>query len=70
MTNINSKELKSISILKSPLTLQNRFASIVEKVERLKACYEQSLRDLETLYASLSHRAFSGGLDLSRIRIE
>jgi len=39
----------------------------VDKVETLKPRYEQSLSDLETLYTSLSHHAFTGQLDLSRI---
>jgi len=32
----------------------------IRKVEALKARYEQSLSDLETLYASLSQQAFNG----------
>jgi len=69
MANINSKELQSIPILNPPLALQNHFAAIVEKVEALKTRYEQSLADLETLYAALSQKAFSSTLDLSRIQI-
>ena len=52
-----------------PLALQNQFAAIVEKVEALKAKYQQSLDELENLYGSLSQRAFKGELDLSGVRV-
>lgn len=44
-----------------PLTLQNQFAAIVEKVEGIKGRYQQSLADLETLYGALSQKVFAGG---------
>ena len=50
-----------------PLTIQNEFAAIVEKVERIKAQLKQSLTDLEALYGTLSQKAFKGELDLSRV---
>jgi len=40
------------------------------KVETLKACHEQSSHDLDPLYTSLSQKAFSGTLDLSRIQVK
>ena len=52
------------------IKLQNKFAAVVEKVESLKSNYTQSLTDLETLYSSLSQRAFKGELDLSRVPLE
>ena len=53
-----------------PLPLQNQFATIVEKVEVIKAKYNQSLTELENLYGSLSQRAFKGELDLSKVPVE
>lgn len=52
-----------------PLPLQNQFAAIVDKIEVLKAKYQQSLAELENLYGSLSQRAFKGELDLSGVRV-
>jgi type I restriction enzyme S subunit len=42
-----------------PLTLQQRFAGVVERVERLRAVQREALRQAEHLFASLLHRAFS-----------
>jgi type I restriction enzyme S subunit len=67
MANINAQELKAIPILKPPIELQNRFATVVEKVEGIKSHYHQSLTDLEALYGALSQQAFKGVLDLSRV---
>ncbi len=41
----------------------------MEKVEGIKAQYQQSLADLESLYGALSQKAFKGELDLSRVPI-
>ncbi|SDI50862.1 restriction endonuclease subunit S [Desulfosporosinus hippei] len=67
IASINSKQLKAFPLIKPPLTLQNQFGSIVEKVEVLKARYNKSLIELENLYGSLSQRAFKGELDLSKV---
>ncbi|MDO9257468.1 MAG: restriction endonuclease subunit S [Bacteroidales bacterium] len=45
-----------------PIELQTQFAKIVEKTEALKTQYQQSLHELESLYGSLSQRAFKGEL--------
>ncbi|MBP7434397.1 restriction endonuclease subunit S [bacterium] len=55
-------EIKSFDIPVPPLSLQNQFAEIVNKVEVLKVKYQKSLEELENLYASLSQRAFRGEL--------
>lgn len=62
MAGINVGLLKHIIIDLPPLELQTQFAWIVEKAEALKAHYQQSLRELENLYGSLSQRAFRGEL--------
>jgi type I restriction enzyme S subunit len=67
--NINLEILRTLIVPKPPLPLQNRFAATVEKVEAQKAKYRQSLAELENLYASLSQQAFSGELDVSRVKV-
>ncbi len=67
--NINLEILRALSVPKPPIELQSEFATIVEKVEALKSCYQQSLTDLEALYGALSQQAFKGDLDLSRVAL-
>jgi len=67
---VNQKDVRSIVIVKPPITLQNKFAAIVEKVESLKSRYQSSLTNLENLYVVLSQKAFKGELDLSRVPME
>lgn len=57
---VNIKDLKKLFVSNPPLTLQNKFAKIVEKTEALKSRYTTSLGDLENLYGSLSQKAFKG----------
>jgi len=68
IASINSTQLKNFPVVIPSIELQNQFAAIVEKVESLKSSYRQNLTDLETLYGALSQQAFSGELDLSRVR--
>lgn len=68
MLNISMKKFMTLGIPCPLINLQNQFAAIVEKVEGIKSCYQQSLSDLETLYGALSQLAFKGELDLSRIK--
>jgi len=63
-------EFEKITMIKPPLPLQEKFASIAEKVEIIKAKYTESLTELENLYGSLSQKAFRGELYLSRVLIE
>ncbi|MFH6838486.1 restriction endonuclease subunit S [Providencia sp. 2024EL-00732] len=65
--NINQKILSCLSIPIPDERLQNQFATIVEKVERLKYRYQQSLTDLECLYSALSQQIFNGELNLSKV---
>ncbi len=67
MPNISKANLKNIVIPLPPLELQNRFEAIVAKVEALKAHYNMSLINLESLYGTISQKAFKGELDLSRV---
>ena len=67
IASINSTQLKSFPAIIPLIDLQNQFAAIVEKVERIKSSYQNSLTELENLYGVLSQKAFKGELDLSRV---
>lgn len=67
---VPSSFLKSYMVTIPSIALQNQFAAITEKTDVLKAQFRNSLTDLENLYASLSHRAFKGELDLSAVEID
>ena len=62
MPNISKAKLKTLQLIKPPLDLQNRFATIVESVEEQKARQCAHLAELDTLFASLQSRAFRGDL--------
>ncbi|MGB3747379.1 MAG: restriction endonuclease subunit S [Rhodanobacter sp.] len=60
-------DFEQIPMVKPPPELQREFAAVAKRIEALKSRYQQTLTDLETLYAALSQSAFKGELDLSRI---
>jgi type I restriction enzyme S subunit len=55
-------EFKKFDFIYPPLDLQNKFVTIVEKVEALKIEYQASLTELENMYGVLSQKAFKGEL--------
>jgi type I restriction enzyme S subunit len=59
---LNVKDLRKLSIPLPPLPLQQKFAAIVESVERQKAAQRAHLAELDALFAALQHRAFRGEL--------
>lgn len=59
---ITSKVVKELDIILPPLKLQNKFASIVEKVESEKKICKDSLRQIENNFNSIMQRAFRGEL--------
>lgn len=67
MSGLNLEIIKETKLKRPPIELQNKFAETHTSVDELKAMYQQSLTDLETLYGTLSQQAFKGELDLSRI---
>lgn len=69
IASINSTQLKAFPLIKPPIDLQNRFATIVTKIESLNAHYTKSFSNLEALYGTLSKIAFKGELDLSRVPV-
>lgn len=64
--NISQQTLEKLKIPIPPIQLQTQFAQIVEKTEALKTQYQQSLQELESLYGSLSQKAFRGELILQK----
>lgn len=53
------KRMPHIRIYLPPLPLQQKFAALVERVERLRAVQREALRQAEHLFASLLDSAFS-----------
>lgn len=54
------QKIKNLTIPLPPIELQNKFASIVEKIEVIKEKETQKLNHLETLHVSLMDKAFKG----------
>ena len=69
MPNISQAKLLNLAIPNPPISLQNKFAELVEKVLNIKVHFIDSYKELENLYGSISQRAFNGELDLSKIDI-
>lgn len=56
---ITKTELKKIPVMLPPMELQREFVVFVEQVDKSKAVIEKSLKELETLQASLMQKYFS-----------
>jgi type I restriction enzyme S subunit len=56
------KDLKTLPLPLPPISSQRQFAQRVAAVEKLKATQRASLTELDTLFAALQYRAFSGSL--------
>ncbi len=59
---LNVGSLKEAPIPVPPLPLQQKFATIVESIERQKTTQRAHLAELDALFAALQHRAFRGEL--------
>ena len=59
---ITLKRLRQMPICVPPLDVQHRFAATVESVKQQKTRLRAHLTELDTLFASLQHRAFEGEL--------
>jgi len=62
VSGIRSKEFKKIKIPLPPLELQEKFAKIVEHVEKTKEKQKQSLKEIEQLNGALIQKVFRGEL--------
>ena len=65
ISHLTGENLKNLKLPIPPIKLQTQFAQIVEKTGVLKAQYQSSLQELESLYGSISQRAFRGELTLN-----
>jgi type I restriction enzyme, S subunit len=59
---ISSKNLADLPIPLPPLSLQQKFASLAQRVERLRRVQQESLRQAEHLFQTLLHHSFTRGL--------
>jgi type I restriction enzyme, S subunit len=59
---VNKSQIRSFSCICPPIELQNKFASIVEKVENQKELLNKSLIQMENNFNSLMQKAFKGEL--------
>ncbi len=62
-------EFEKIKMIKPPHELQTKFSIIANKINPIKKLCQDSLKELENLYGSISQKAFNGELDLSKIDI-
>jgi type I restriction enzyme, S subunit len=62
IASINMTQLRSFPLLVPPLPLQQTFATRIQAIEALKSTHRAALAQLDALFASLQHRAFSGQL--------
>lgn len=58
MPNISKEKFMSVALPVPPLSLQQKFAALVERHERLRATQREALRQAEHLFQTLLHRAF------------
>ncbi|MBN1495370.1 MAG: restriction endonuclease subunit S [Spirochaetes bacterium] len=63
IASINSTQLKRFPVIIPPISMQNKLASLVGKVELMKIKYNDNLFELEKLYGSVSQRAFREGYE-------
>lgn len=68
-SNIFTGAIKKLPVLIPPMNLQTEFSSIVKRTNILKTHYQNSLKELDKLFASLSQKAFKGELDLSKMGV-
>ncbi|MFO0940703.1 MAG: hypothetical protein U0930_08040 [Pirellulales bacterium] len=59
--------MNPLPIICPPTSLKSQFCQVSQVSEELKGRFQQSIIDLESLYAMLSQQAFNGRLDLSRV---
>ena len=67
MKNITQDKVLSIQVGHPPLPFQQTFATRIAAIEALKSTHRAALAQLDALFASLQHRAFSGELTRSAV---
>jgi type I restriction enzyme S subunit len=59
LASINMTQLRATPTPLPPLTLQQKFADLAERVESLRAAQREALRQAEHFFQALLHGAFS-----------
>lgn len=59
---VNLSEIREFKIIVPPLSLQEKFAQIVQRFERLRTQQREADRQAEHLFQTILHRAFRGEL--------
>lgn len=67
---INRKALLSYQLYLPQKSVQDKFAKVVEQIEKLKSYYFKSLDEFQLLFDSLSYKALKGALDVIEPAIE
>ncbi|MBT7025399.1 hypothetical protein HN630_04655 [archaeon] len=62
LQHITKSELNNVDVYYPPITLQEKFASIVEQVEKIKDKLKDEKKDADELFNALMQKAFSGEL--------
>ncbi len=62
IAHLTGEKLKAMTIPVPPIAIQQAFAQRIAVVDRIKAKHITSLAELDALFSSLQHRAFSGKL--------
>jgi len=65
--NINARDIKRIKVPVPPIELQNEFAKITEKINKLKQKQKQSNEELSMLFKSLLQKTLRGELTSTEI---
>ncbi len=60
---INTRAIQNLSLIRPPLPLQQKFASIVEQVEKMKENIKKTKQNSGELFDSLMQKAFRGELE-------
>jgi len=60
MAGLNMEIIKSMPVVLPPLALQRSFVEHSQRLDQVKGSYQQSLVELDALFASLQDRAFRG----------
>ena len=60
--NLTTDQIKNIYVPLPPLPLQQKFASIVEHVEKMKEKQKESYDEIKNLFDALMQKAFKGEL--------
>lgn len=67
MNGLNLTIIKNIEVKIPPIVLQKRFVEILNRLNLVEYSFEQSLKELQNLFYSTMHMAFSGKYELNNV---